>query len=89
VIDLDPNKDGDYSDAKILKSLEVGPSAVDGHYGHHGVAFDANGEFAFFTNPGEGTIAVFDLKKLEVVATFKVGGMPTAIVVHGGLETED
>jgi hypothetical protein len=89
VIDLDPNKDGDYSDAKILKSLEVGPSAVDGHYGHHGVAFDANGEFAFFTNPGEGTIAVFDLKKLEIVATFKVGGMPTAIVVHGGLETED
>jgi DNA-binding beta-propeller fold protein YncE len=89
VIALDPNGDGDFADARVVKSLEVGPSAVDGHSGHHAVAFDADGEFAFFTNPGSGTVAALDLKKLEVVATFKVGGTPTAVVAHGGRETED
>jgi hypothetical protein len=89
VIALDPNGDGDFADARVAKSLAVGPSAVDGHSGHHAVAFDADGAFAFFTNPGDGTVAALDLKKLDVVATFKVGGMPTAVVAHGGRETED
>lgn len=89
VIALDPNGDGDCSDAKVVKKLKVGKSVVDGHYGHHDMAFDAEKQFGFFTNPGDGTISVLSLKTLEVVTTLKVGGTPTAIVSCGSREMED
>lgn len=89
VIALDPDEDGDFSDARVLKTLEVGPSAVSGHYGHHDAAADANGEYAFVTNPGSGKIAVVDLRTLDMVAEFTVGGMPTAVLAVGGRETDD
>lgn len=89
VIDLDPNGDGEYKDAKVVKRMEVGKSAVEGHFGHHDLDFDADRRYGFFTNPGDGTITVLSLKTLEPVATFPVGGMPTALVVRGGAETED
>jgi hypothetical protein len=89
LFELDPNLDGKFGDARHVKTIKVGPSSVEGHYGHHGVSFDAEGLFAFFTNPGEGTISILDLKKLEITATIKTGGNPTAILAHGGNETED
>jgi len=89
VIDLDPNGDGDYADACAAKTLAVGRSAVDGHFGHHDVAFDADRRYAFFTNPGDGTVSVLSLKTLEVAATFPVGGAPAAVVAVGGGETAD
>jgi hypothetical protein len=89
VIDLDPNGDGDCADATIVKELKVGASAVEGHFGHHAIDFDAERRFGFFTNPGDGTISVLTLPKLEMVATFPVGGLPTALVAHGGRYTED
>ena len=89
IIALDPNGDNNCADAKVLQTLKVGSSAVEGHSGHHDVAFDADGRFAFFTNPGDGTIAVLSLKTLEIVETFKIGGQPGAIVAHGGIETDD
>ncbi len=89
VLELDPNKDGNYSDAKPIKMMKIGKSAVSGHYGHHDIAFDADRRFAFFTNPGDGTITALSLKTLEPVATFKVGGMPTALLARGGLEDHD
>lgn len=42
---------------------------MDGHFGHHDMAFDAEKRFGFFTNPGDGTISVLSLKTLEVVTT--------------------
>ncbi|MFO0938690.1 MAG: hypothetical protein U0798_19480 [Gemmataceae bacterium] len=89
IIALDPNGDGDCSDAKVVKKLKVGKSAVDGHYGHHDMAFDAEKRIGFFTNPGDGTVSVLSLKTLDVVTTFKVGGTPTAIVALGSRETDD
>jgi len=89
VVALDPNNDGDCSDAKVVKTLKVGKSAVDGHSGHHDMAFDADKRFGFFTNPGDGTVCVLSLKSLDVVATFNVGGTPTSIVACGSRETED
>jgi DNA-binding beta-propeller fold protein YncE len=73
----------------VVKTLKVGKSAVEGHFGHHDIAFDAEKRLGFFTNPGDGTISVLSLKTLEVVTTFKVGGTPTAIVAIGSRETED
>ena len=89
IVALDPNGDGDCSDAKVVKTLKVGKSAVEGHFGHHDMAFDAEKQFGFFTNPGDGTISVLSLKSLDVVNTFKVGGTPTALVALGSRETED
>lgn len=86
VIDLDPDANGDFTDARALKSLEVGPSRLEGHYGHHSIAFDADGRYACFTNPGAGTLVVLNLQTLEPAATFSVGGVPTAIVAWGGLD---
>ena len=89
IFDLDPNGDNDCSDAKLVKTLTVGNSAVEGHFGHHDVAFDADGRYAFFTNPGDGTLSVLSLKTLEIVQTLPIGGRPGAIVARGGIETDD
>ncbi len=89
VIALDPNGDGSFADAKVLKTLAVGPSRVAGHFGHHDIAFDFDATVAYFTNPGNGTITALDLRTLDARATFKVGGTPTALVVHGGRDHED
>ncbi|AWM38539.1 hypothetical protein GobsT_32880 [Gemmata obscuriglobus] len=89
VIALDPNGDGDFSDMKSVKVLAVGRSAVEGHFGHHDLAFDANRKYGFFTNPGDGTLSVLSLKTLDVVATFTVGGTPAALVARGGEDHDD
>ncbi len=89
VVALDPNGDGDLSDATLAKILEVGPSNVVGHFGHHAIATDADGEWAFFTNPGDGTIAALGMQDWEVATSFPVGGMPTAILTHGGRLIDD
>lgn len=62
---------------------------MDGHFGHHDIAFDADKRFGFYTNPGDGSISVLSVKTWEVVATFKVGGKPTAIVARGGEDQDD
>ena len=59
IIEVDPNTDGTWSDAKISLELDVGKSRVEGHAGHHSVAFDADRRRAIFTNPGDGTLTVF------------------------------
>lgn len=89
IVALDPNKDGDYRDAKVIKTLDVGASAVQGHFGHHDLAFDADKNFAFFTNPGDGTISALSIKSWEIVGTFQVGGKPTALIARGGQEVHD
>ena len=89
VVALDPNGDGSFADAKVVKTLSVGKSQVNGHYGHHDLAFDADGRLAFVTNPGDGTLQVFDVKTLSVKATVKAGGVPSSIVAYGGRDADD
>jgi hypothetical protein len=84
IVDLDPNGDGKFTDAAVAKTITVGRSRVEGHSGHHAVAFDADARRAYFTNPGDGTITVFRLDRLEPWATFRVGGLPGAIIAVGG-----
>ncbi|QDU60992.1 hypothetical protein Pan216_18450 [Planctomycetes bacterium Pan216] len=88
IIDLDPNRDRDVSDAAVVKRMKVGASDVHSHFGHHGIAFDADGRRAYFTNPGDGTITVLALNDLEEKATFPVGGKPGAIIARGGVESD-
>lgn len=89
VIALDPNGDGNCADAKLVKSLAVGNSSVEGHFGHHDGDFDADRKYLFFSNPGDGTISVLSLATLEILATLKFNGKPTAVVAFGGTETGD
>ena len=89
VVALNPNGDGSFADAKLLKTLAVGRSKVSGHSGHHDVAFDADGRLAVVTKPGEGTLQVFDVKALTLKATLKVGGTPSGIVAYGGRDADD
>ena len=86
VVELDPNRDRDYSDAKVKVSLPVGASKIDGHFGHHAITFDAYGRYAIFTEPADGIINVMSLQNLGVVARFRVGGSPDSIVAVGAPE---
>jgi hypothetical protein len=83
IVDLDPNGDRNLSDAKIAKTIPVPASKVDGHHGHHSVAFDSEGKLACFTNPGDGSVWVMTLKDLQIRAKSKVGGTPAAITAIG------
>lgn len=83
VIELDPNRDRDFRDARILQSIPVGPSRVQGHSGHHALACDSEGRHAVITNPGDGTIWVMTLNDLKVQGKSLVGGEPGGIVAIG------
>lgn len=83
VIDLDPNGDRELDDAEICKTIPVGSSALQGHYGHHAIAFDSDRKYAFLTNSGDGSIWVLSLIELEVLAKLEVGGKPDHLLAIG------
>jgi hypothetical protein len=58
VIRMDPNGDGDFSDAEVTGRLHVGASSVQGHGGHHDMASDASGRWGMIVNPGDQTLQV-------------------------------
>ena len=86
IVELDPNRDRDYSDARVRMNIPVGASKVEGHHGHHAVSFDAYGRYAVFTEPADGILNVMSLQNLRVVARFRVGGVPDSIVAVGAPE---
>ncbi|UUO04716.1 hypothetical protein M4951_15115 [Blastopirellula sp. J2-11] len=83
VVNLDPDRNGDFSDAKLVKSMPVGRSKVVGHSGHHDICLLPGGRYACVTNPGDGAIWVLSLTKLEVLEKIKVDGAPGRIVTVG------
>lgn len=83
VIALDPNRDGDYSDAALRSSIDVGRSLVEGHSGHH-EAVAVGRRFVAISNPGDGTISIVSTTDWTVKGTLPVGGTPTRLVVVGG-----
>ena len=86
VIELDPNRDFDFSDARVAKQIPVDASKIDGDRGHHQICFDAFGRFAVFTNPGDGLLSVMTLNDLVVRVRFRVGGVPERVVAVGAPE---
>ncbi len=83
VIALDPNRDGNYSDAKHRSSITVGHSLIEGHSGHH-EATAIGRAFVAFSNPGDGTITIVSTSDWAPQATLQVGGTPTRIIAVGG-----
>lgn len=86
IVELDPNKDRDFSDAKVKMSIDVGASMVSGHHGHHALTFDAYGRYAIYTEPADGLISVMSLRDFRTVARFRVGGVPDSILAVGAPE---
>jgi hypothetical protein len=84
VVELDPNSDGVFADARIAKTISVAASKVEGHGGHHDVCVTGRRRVAYITNPGEGSIWVLNLESLEIVGRFQVGGVPTRVACVGG-----
>jgi len=85
LVELDPNGDGAFTDAKLIEGpLEVGQSLLEGHGGHHALTFDGDRRRAIFTNPGDGTLSVLLLDQRQVANTFRVGGTPSKIIAVGG-----
>jgi len=93
VIELDPDGNGSMDDARIASCLDVGPSCVEGHFGHHSIAFDGDGRNAYIANPGNGTIQVASLrglgKGLAISQTLKVSGAPSHLIALGGNDLDD
>ncbi len=86
VVSLDPNRDMDFSDAYVVKTMPVGKSKIDGANGHHQICFDAYGRFAIYSDPGDGIISIMTVNDLKVRARFRVGGVPDKIVAVGAPE---
>jgi hypothetical protein len=83
-VELDPNGDKNFIDAKVSGTLELGPSDIEGHSGMHEIAILPNRRAACITNPGDGTVWIVSLANLEVLAKLSVGGSPTRVVAFGG-----
>ena len=86
VVDLDPNGDLDFDDAKVIKKIKVGASKITGHYGHHDLTVEPDGRYAFISNPGDGSLSVLSLRFLKIVAEFDVKGVPTSLLAIGGIK---
>ena len=86
VVELDPNRDRSFSDARVKTSIPVGASQPDGEAGQHDICFDAYGRYAVLTEPGTGIVDILSLNSLRIVAKFRVGGVPGRIVAVGAAE---
>ncbi|MCA9006950.1 MAG: hypothetical protein KDA70_16860 [Planctomycetaceae bacterium] len=89
VIELDPDRDLDFQDARLLKTIKVGASKVDGHYGHHSITFDQAGYYAFWSEPGSAKLKAMSLETLLPVGEFSVPGVPTKMIAVGQQERGD
>jgi hypothetical protein len=89
IVELDPNGDKNFSDAKVANVIDVGRALVEGHSGHHNLDLDAERRRGFIANPGDGAIAILSLADRKIEHEFKVGGAPSSIVCVGGLQAAD
>ncbi len=80
VVDLDPDGDKVLDDAKVIHSIDLGPSKIDGHSGHHEICFLPQIRMACVSNPGDGTIWLISLADLTVQAKLSVGGSPGRLI---------
>jgi hypothetical protein len=83
VISLDPNRDGNTSDAKLTRSMPVGPSLIEGHSGHHELS-PVGRNLVALTNPGDGSLWVISTSDWQVMAQLSTGGNPSRLLAVGG-----
>lgn len=84
VIHLDPNRDGNFTDAKVASTLTVGASQVEGHGGHHDMVFDASGRLGVIANPGDRVVEVISTTELKSVVRMEMPFVPAKLLAVGG-----
>ncbi|WP_235951166.1 hypothetical protein [Crateriforma spongiae] len=84
IIDLDVNRDGSFEDLALVETVEVGPSQIVGHAGHHSLTVLPDRRHAVITNPGDSSLWVMSLTDFDVLAKLDSGGAPTRVVAVGG-----
>ncbi|AMV35464.1 hypothetical protein VN12_25460 [Pirellula sp. SH-Sr6A] len=82
IIDLDPNGDKRLEDATIFKTLELAPSKIEGHSGHHEICFLPENRLACVSNPGDGSIWLISMNDFAVQARLSVGGSPGRLIAQ-------
>jgi len=89
ILELDPNSDRDFVDAKVAATIGVGRARVEGHSGHHSLALDAERRRGIIANPGDGTLAILSLADWKIERELKAGGAPCSIVCIGGRQDSE
>lgn len=89
LVQLDPNGDGNLGDAKVVSKLEVGRCQLDGHAGHHELAFDGDRRWGVLTNSGDGTLGLLSVESLQLAKSIEVGGRPSKLIAVGGRSQDD
>lgn len=84
VVDLDPNQDGRFDDAKFHQAIDVGPNQIIGHSGHHAAVLLPDRRHALITNPGDGSLWIVSLRDFTVGTKLTIGGTPTRLLAIGG-----
>lgn len=84
-IELDPNGDGSFSDARVHKQIPIGPSKIANHSGMHGMTLLPDRRAACLTMPGSGSIWVISIYGMEVLAKLPVSGSPSKIEAFGAV----
>jgi hypothetical protein len=84
LIELDPNGDGKWTDLRVGPEYDVGKSKIEGHGGHHSIAFDSDRFRAIFSNPGDGTLVLYSLDTRQPITTYTVGGNMLGLSSGGG-----
>ncbi|MEO1616905.1 MAG: hypothetical protein AAFV88_13700 [Planctomycetota bacterium] len=84
IFNLDPNRDGQFDDAKLHQSVGIGPNQMMGHSGYHGVTMLPDRRHALVTNPGDGSLWVISLRDFQVRGKLDLDGTPTRLLVTGG-----
>lgn len=84
ILDLDPNADDSWSDAKEVLVLAIGKAKSVGHGGHHSMSFDADRKRAVFSCPGDETLNFLSVNDWKETSAFTVGGTPSKVIAIGG-----
>jgi len=82
-VELDPNGDGRFDDARIHKQLAIGASKIANHSGMHSIALLPDRRTACISMPGDGTLWIVSIYGMEVLAKLHVGGTPTKLETFG------
>lgn len=84
IVNLDPDRDGSFRDAKLGKTLDIGPNQIVGHSGYHAAVMLPDRRHVLITNPGDGSLWVVSVPNLTVRAKLDLGGAPTRLLAVGG-----
>lgn len=82
-VEMDANMDGDWTDAALRHTVEIGRNQIQGHGGHHEAVLLPSGRQMLVSNPADGTLSVFSLADWTVQETIPVAGHPTRLAAVG------